>query len=232
MREEYRKQRPLIKEAFKHLGILQYEAEGYEADDLAGHLASKFNEKDESPNLEAVMITGDKDWLQLVGNNVKWISNHDNRVVTKAGFKKETGCDTPAQFLQLKALAGDSSDAITGVGGIGETVAPRLMNHFGSVQSMLKAHKEVGEFTKENLPEELARSRKKLNDFCNNSDSQHEKLKRNLKLMNLRSIRLSKDEITTIQSNPDKDKFIDFCHDLELLTLAERADIIFKTIAG
>ena len=201
MREEYRQQRPYIQEALKLMGVIQIQHEGYEADDIAGVYSRKINSIDDA---EAVLYTGDKDWLQLVGENVILHEIGSDKRVSLKNFQRVTGFSNPIEFLQAKALHGDGSDNISGVGGIGEKTADSLMQHFGSVKRLLKAHKENGDFAKgyfENSS--LNRARNKINAFCNNEIGGIDLYKRNLKLMNLHQIQPPKTGFFRQHSKPD-----------------------------
>jgi 5'-3' exonuclease len=133
VREAYAEQRPYITKALKYLGIRQMTASTHEADDLAGLLVSQLMAKEGN---EVVLITGDGDWLQLVRPGVTWRDLRDDaKIVTMKNFTDYTGCKTPYGFLEAKCLQGDSSDCISGVGGIGEKGAPEFIAEFGSVRA-------------------------------------------------------------------------------------------------
>ena len=114
-------QMPLLKELLDDMGIRRYELEGYEADDILGTAASIC----EKEGWDCVIVTGDKDSLQLVSEstsvcNVKTRMGQTETIVyTPERFREEYGFD-PQQMVDLKALMGDSSDNIPGVPGIGE----------------------------------------------------------------------------------------------------------------
>lgn len=187
MREEYRQQRPTIQQCLSFLGAPQVRAEEYEADDLAGYLAQKVTKNEDS---FAMLVTGDQDWLQLVSDNVSWYDPIRNQLVTKSKFEEFTGFENSTQFLQAKALQGDSSDNITGVGGIGEGTAKKIMAHFGSLQTLIAEWvKSNRSFEKGDLPSELSRARTKINAFLSDKDDGIKKFKRNYKLMDLRNVK-------------------------------------------
>jgi 5'-3' exonuclease len=132
MKEAYASQKPYIQGLLRHLGIRQITAFTHEADDLAGHFVRKLSV---DPRHRIGCITGDGDWLQFVRRNVFWRDMRDgSRLVTARNFYEWTGCRTPLQFLERKCLMGDSSDVISGVGGIGEKGAIELIATFGSVR--------------------------------------------------------------------------------------------------
>lgn len=128
LKDEYKLQVPYIKKALRMLGIAQVSALNMEADDLGAILTDRCIANGGS----VVLLTGDKDWLQLVGPGVVWRDPIHDRVVTEKNFKDFTGLDTTRQFVEMKALAGDSGDNVPGVGGIGEKGAIEFLNKYGS----------------------------------------------------------------------------------------------------
>ncbi|CAK4829734.1 unnamed protein product [Aphanomyces euteiches] len=140
---ELSEQFPLIRELLKAFNIPQYELAGYEADDIIGTLTRMADDQ----GMEVIVVSGDKDMLQLASDNVKiaitrkGISEVDlydkNEINEKYGL-------TPLQIIDLKGLMGDKSDNIPGVPGVGEKTAIKLLQEYGSVEEVL-AH--VGEIT-------------------------------------------------------------------------------------
>ncbi|WP_354734599.1 5'-3' exonuclease [Acinetobacter nosocomialis] len=132
----YKAQCPYIKRALKALGIKQMTSAIHEADDLAGILVQRLAN---DPNNRILLITGDRDWLQLVRPNVSWRDLRDeSRFIHWSNFYEKTGYKTPVAFLQGKALQGDTSDCIDGVGGIGEVNAVKILAEYGSVYEFWK----------------------------------------------------------------------------------------------
>lgn len=227
-REEYREQRPAIKEFFKTMGFRQLESRGYEADDIAGVYANKISAM---PDSSAILVTGDKDWFQLVSENVSIFYMHKGEIIDLSNFKAKTGYDTTRQFIVAKAMHGDSSDTITGVGGIGEGTALKLMNIYGSMRNVIEIYKTKGEFTKENIHSDLSRVRNKVNSFCKNELGQWGILNRNLKLMDLSKIEPPKVGFYREHYEPDIDSFVELCLEYEFFSLADKAERIFNEIA-
>lgn len=162
--EEIKQQFPMIKEILKAMNINYLESDEYEADDIAGTLARVGEEK----GLEVILVTGDRDYLQLATDNTKI-------VITKKGISETDIYDrnkiieeyeiTPEQLIDLKGLMGDSSDNIPGVPGIGEVIGQRLIKEFGSIEGVYENIENVsGKKRKENLieNEELAYLSRKL----------------------------------------------------------------------
>jgi DNA polymerase-1 len=134
MPDELAIQLPLVKQVLDAMNIKRIEIEGYEADDIIGSLAVK----GEQAGLEVIVITGDRDALQLAGQNtrIKIPSTRGGRTETREydliKIREEYGID-PHQFIDIKGLMGDASDNIPGVRGIGEKTALSLIREFGSI---------------------------------------------------------------------------------------------------
>jgi len=136
VKEAYKSQTPFIRDALEALGIRQMTVATHEADDMAGYLVSTLMQK---PDTEIVLISGDGDWIQLVRTGVTWRDMRDDaKIVTIANLFEKTGYKTPLAYLEGKCLQGDSSDVISGVGGIGEKGAPEFLAEFGSVRNFWK----------------------------------------------------------------------------------------------
>jgi len=133
IKEAYAKQVPYIKSIVETLGVRQMRVATHEADDMAGYLVPQLVK---NPGDELVLISGDQDWLQLVRPGVTWRDMRDDaKIVNHANFFDKTAYKTPLAFLEGKCLQGDSSDVISGVGGIGEKGAVDLLATFGSVSN-------------------------------------------------------------------------------------------------
>lgn len=134
MPEELRMQVPVLKEVLDALNIPRYELEGWEADDLLGTISRRC----EGQGWDCVVVTGDKDSLQLVTERtkVKLVSTRMGQTTTvdytPETFRKKYGFD-PIHMIDLKALMGDSSDNIPGVKGVGEKTAMGLVQMYGSI---------------------------------------------------------------------------------------------------
>lgn len=138
--EDIRKSVPIIKEIIRAYNIPVLEAEGYEADDVIGTAAHLFA----SPDTEVYMLTPDKDYGQLVGENVWMLRPQKGGTFEKLGpaeVAAKYGIDTPEQVIDLLGLMGDSSDNIPGCPGVGEKTAVKLINEFGGIENLL-AEKE------------------------------------------------------------------------------------------
>lgn len=153
MPAELAMQFPIIKDILKNLAIEIYEIDGFEADDIIGTVANLC----EKEGIEVYVVTGDKDALQLVSENI-------NVIITKKGvteteeYNKQAFIHeykiTPKQFIDVKGLMGDKSDNIPGVPGIGEKTAFKLIQTYGSIEEVLNNVENVnGKRLKENLEE-------------------------------------------------------------------------------
>ena len=137
MPEELAMQMPVMKDVLRAMNIPIYECQGWEADDVIGTVGKICSNND----WECVVVTGDRDSLQLIDENV-----HIKLVISKPGqttytlytkelFEQEYGFE-PKKLIDLKALMGDSSDNIPGVKGIGEKTAKALLQKFGSLDGV------------------------------------------------------------------------------------------------
>ena len=144
MPEELAMQLPWLKRVLDAMNIPRYELAGYEADDLIGTISRRC----EAAGWDCVVVTGDKDSLQLItqGTKVKLVSSRmgqtTTRDMTPETFREEYGFD-PIHMIDLKALMGDASDNIPGVPGVGEKTAMALVQRYGSVEALYAAMPEV-----------------------------------------------------------------------------------------
>jgi len=140
MPEELASQMPILKDVLSAMNIPMYELDGWEADDLLGTIAAK----DTAAGWETVVVTGDKDSLQLISDTttVKLVSTRMGRTTSKnmtpEAFREEYGFD-PIHIIDLKALMGDTSDNIPGVKGVGEKTAMALVQRYGSIDALFAA---------------------------------------------------------------------------------------------
>ena len=144
MPEELQMQMPVLKEVLDALNIPRYELEGWEADDLLGTISRRC----EAAGWECVVVTGDKDSLQLVTDRtkVKLVSTRMGQTITDdytpASFRARYGFD-PIHMVDLKALMGDASDNIPGVKGVGEKTAMGLIQMYGSIDRLYGALPDI-----------------------------------------------------------------------------------------
>ncbi len=130
---------PYIKDLVSYHGVAQLEKEGYEADDVIATLTSWAAEHD----LEVVIVSGDKDLLQLVSDpRVRQWDPQKDRVFTEAGVAERFGI-TPGQMVDYLALVGDTTDNIPGVKGVGEKTARQLLESWKSLDAIFQHIDEI-----------------------------------------------------------------------------------------
>lgn len=135
---ELSEQFPLIRELIDSFSIARYELDGYEADDIIGTLTKM---ADERKNIKVIVVSGDKDMLQLASEQV-------TIAITRKGISEVEYYDPahirevynldPHQIIDLKGLMGDASDNIPGIPGVGEKTALKLLHEYGSVENVLE----------------------------------------------------------------------------------------------
>ena len=140
--EELIKQFPAAKELCRALGISVLELEGYEADDILGTLSAM---AEEMGDVEAYVLTGDRDSLQLISKTTRVLlaTNTDTVVFDEAAFLEKYGVRAD-QYVDVKSLMGDSSDNIPGVPGIGEKTAFKLIAEAGSLDGIYENIEGMG----------------------------------------------------------------------------------------
>jgi DNA polymerase I len=147
MPEEMAVQIPIVKEIIDALLIPMIEKEGYEADDLIGTLARQ----SESAGFEVIIVTGDKDFRQVVTPMTSLWDPMKDLVTDFAGLKALYGFD-PQRIIDVMALSGDASDNIPGVPGIGEKIGSELVRAHGSLEGILQEAPRIkGKRLSENL---------------------------------------------------------------------------------
>lgn len=158
--QEFYDQIPRVQELLKRIGVPVYGVTGYEADDILATVTKKAQKQ----KLEVIIATGDNDALQLVAPAVKVYSlarGERRAVLYDVPKVKEKYGIAPAQMVDLKALAGDPSDNIKGVPGIGLKGAVVLIKAYGPVENIVTASDRVAQLAKEVL---LAKEIVKLRD--------------------------------------------------------------------
>ena len=123
-----------IRQLVQAHSIPVYEMQGYEADDVLATLAKKAEDR----GIEAFIVTGDKDALQLVNSHIKVYSTHKEGLVYDERKIKEIYGVGPDKMTDIMALMGDATDNIPGVKGIGEKSAIELIGEFGSLEGLYK----------------------------------------------------------------------------------------------
>ena len=140
--EDIKQSVPIIKNILKAWNIPILEAEGYEADDVIGTLATKAGEQ----GIDTYMLTPDKDYGQLVRENVKiYRPRHGGgyEVMGPEEVKAKYAIPSTEAVIDLLALMGDSADNFPGCPGVGEKTAVKLINEFGTVESLIARTSEI-----------------------------------------------------------------------------------------
>ena len=142
MPNELAMEMPVLKEVLDAMGISRFEQDGWEADDIIGTTAKMA----EMAGIEAYIITGDKDALQLATDSTKVIYTKrgisEFKLYDDEAMIEEYGFDH-IQFIDYKGLRGDTSDNIPGIPGVGEKTATKLIQQFGSIENMLQHTDEI-----------------------------------------------------------------------------------------
>ena len=160
MPDDLASEMPILQSVLEALDIKNLSLQGYEADDILGTISKRAENED----IDVLVVTGDRDALQLASDNVKvminkkGITNFDmydrNAMINEYGM-------TPEQFIDLKALMGDSSDNIKGVPGIGKITGQKLIQEYGDIENLKK---NIDQISKPKLRQSLAEYSDKLND--------------------------------------------------------------------
>ena len=148
--DHFRSQLPLIDEVLQALHITQLKEEGYEADDIIASLTKQAT----TDGWDVLIVTGDRDAFQLVGDHVKVLYTRrgisdtvladDDWVTDKYGI-------SPSQYVEYAALRGDTSDNLPGVPGVGEKIAAKLISEYGSIDGVFTAVADQTPKLRENL---------------------------------------------------------------------------------
>jgi DNA polymerase-1 len=153
MPEDLRKSIPYIRKMIEALNIPIIEKEGFEADDIIGTLAKKA----ETEGFSTLMMTPDKDYAQLVSENILMYkpgkSGNDNEIWGVEEVKKNFEISSPSLIIDLLGLMGDASDNIPGCPGIGPKNAQKLISDFGSIDDIYQNIEQIKGKQKENLIE-------------------------------------------------------------------------------
>lgn len=208
-KEAAKHQIPAIKKGLTLLGVDQIRALNMEADDLAAIVGDRYAKRGD----KVMLVSGDRDWIQLAGGNIAWFDPIRDRKVRKpedieqaAGFKVRTF----KQYVEIKALMGDSGDSVPGVGGIGDKGAQEFMDKFGS----------WADFSNMALDGTLdmsvisPRFRKAIQALADDEDKRIA-FSGNLRLVDLRHpARPAPINLTVTKGEPDLDRFRLFCEKL------------------
>lgn len=251
IKSAYKAQSPFVRKALSLLGIRQMMALTHEADDLAGLMSKKLS----VAGVKVSLVTGDQDWIQLVNENVDWFDPIRDYYVNLTNFTKFTGYFTPLEFLEGKALVGDTSDCIKGVGGIGKDTAPQFLAEFKSVPnfySMVDSGKFIprllmhtrlcgdSPFTKDEWKAKFVPTEKDQESEKSLARALAKHMKqwqgqgrllyaRNMKLMDLQQVPVPKSEhINITPPDYDEEKFLLLCERLSFISIRRNFEDFIK----
>ncbi len=205
MAEEMAEQIPVLKEVLAAMNVKQTEIDGFEADDIIGTVAAKCDEK----GIPTLIVTGDKDALQLISDNVhtlltkKGISEIEEYDINKL---KDTYGISPSQITDLKGLMGDASDNIPGVPGVGEKTALQLIHQFGTVENVLQNVSQI--------------KKNKVRENISNNMEQAAFSKRLATIV--RDVPIDFEPVDFALKEPDKEKLYSLFSELEFKGLIEK----------
>lgn len=151
MPEDLKVQMPYLKQVASLLGICDMELDTFEADDLIGTVASMAQKE----NYEVFIVSGDKDFCQLVNDKVFLYDTMKEMIYDDAQVKEKHGV-TPAQFIDYLAITGDTSDNIPGVAGIGPKGAQKLIEQFGTLEDI---YANIDQVSSASIKEKLLKSK-------------------------------------------------------------------------
>ncbi len=147
MPEDLRSQIPIIYEVLKAYGIPIYEKEGYEADDVMATIAHQLSDR----KAEVVIVSDDKDLSQLMSDRVHVYSARQEKILTDKDIEEKFGVPS-SKIVDFLSLAGDSSDNIPGVDGVGQVSAVKLLSRYDSLKDI---YKHIDEIAPAKLQEKL-----------------------------------------------------------------------------
>jgi DNA polymerase-1 len=146
MPEDLVEQLPYLPKLVESLNLPYLKMPGFEADDIVGTLMRLCHEAE----IEGVMVTSDKDFMQLITEKIVML-NHKNERIGIPGVLEKFGC-VPEQVIEMLGLMGDSSDNIPGVRGVGEKTAMKLIGEFGNIETVYENLEKIsGKSLKEKL---------------------------------------------------------------------------------
>ena len=153
MPEELREQLPVMKEVLHAMGVVTVEQAGLEADDILGTLAKRGEEE----GMEVSLVSGDRDLLQIASGHIKIRipKTKGGKTEVEDYYAEDVAASyrvTPEQFIDLKALMGDTADNIPGVPKVGEKTATELMAAYGSIEGI---YEHIEEITKKSIKASL-----------------------------------------------------------------------------
>ncbi|WP_425410814.1 DNA polymerase I [Hyphococcus sp.] len=201
--EDLRPQFPMVRDATRAFNVPCIEQEGYEADDLIATYACQV----EDEGGEAVIISSDKDLMQLVSDKVTMFDTMKNKKIGRDEVIAKFGLG-PEHVVDIQALAGDSTDNVPGVPGIGVKTAAQLIEEYGDLETLLERAEEIKQ----------KKRRENLVEFS-------EQARISKKLVKLTCDMPVASKIDDFEMRPiDKDKLLSFLKEMEFSTLTRRVE--------
>jgi DNA polymerase-1 len=212
-KEALKKQMPFIEKALSLLGIRQYRSPLLEADDLAGYFSRSFS----ASGRKMTLVSGDRDWITCVDENVSWFDPIRDRRVDMDNLLQFTGYFTTDAYVQGKALQGDNSDNIAGIPKMGEKGAAKFLAQWHNVHEFFR-QVDAGEYTPTARKDKNAASLHPEQFLA--SPEGRAIFERNVKLMDLRqSRRPEKGEVIVSNAVANVPGFIHLCERLAFASI-------------
>jgi 5'-3' exonuclease len=217
-KDAFKRQTPFIEKALELLGVTQVRSPFKEADDLASHWVKTWAANPElTRRQKIILVSGDKDWLQLVQPGVEWFDPIRDRWCRTDKFLDFTGYHTPSAFVHGKALQGDNSDNVTGIPGIGEGTARIFMAKWLDVNRFFKAVDD-GSYTPAERKSKTAKSLHPEQLLA--CPEGRATFQRNLRLMDLSSAPdIARGELIVKRSEPNPEGFRRLCERLNFASI-------------
>jgi 5'-3' exonuclease len=219
-RKAYYLQKDDIHMALRHLGVCQVKADNWEADDLAAMYAKSWKGD------KCTLMSGDKDWLQLVDEKTIWVDPIHDRQCTNLNFTAFTGCKDRTQFIEQKCILGDAGDNIKGIHKVGEKTLEKLYQIYESFYDFL--YDEDRDITwKEhfgtNLPSALDQPIFEMQQIMSKNED----------LMYLGGTATPK-PLNLVQSRPtlNEENFKEFCYRNAFMSFLKDLDLFLKPFRG
>lgn len=227
--EAFKRQVPYVQKALELLGVKTLRSPLLEADDLAAHLVASVRRANEKlPPMERTfieLVSGDKDWLQLVGPDVEWFDPIRDRRCSPENFLEFTGYHTPAEFVDGKCIQGDAGDNVTGIAGMGAKSAQEFLATWHTVNNFFVECDHNGHVPKSRKsktatslhPEQILASPEGRAMYA-----------RNVFLMDMSHCRKPvPGEVVVTAGKGDREKFLHFCERLAFASvLREQASFL------
>lgn len=221
-KEAFQRQTPFIEKALQLLGLRQMRSPLLEADDLAGHIVPRLV----AAGHHVIMVSGDRDWIQLVSESSEWFDPIRDRRVTMENLLEFTGYFNTRAYVQGKALQGDNSDNVPGIYKLGEKTAQLMLAEWKDIHRFFEAV-DAGTHTPAVRKSKTAASLHPEQLLA--SPEGRAIFERNVKLMDLTLARKpERGEIVVKEAAPDVQAFEIFCHRLAFRSILAEWGMFLK----